>query len=410
MNISYDFDEQIGLKLTPDTKIGLAPIKNPYGGKTYGNISIKPRIGWIDIFNILEDIEWKINPAILKDEEPIASEGILPKWYRALETLEAIDIAASANYLKYFTKQTQTNLPKGNIDWDDYVNNKLSHGKHNTFKIEQSEHTLNHALNRQLKGVVNIIEEDIIYNQVPPKIKNKARILNKSIRKKWSTVISNTPKIEELNKIDIPAFYQNNYKKAIENSIKYLSENKFGLISSNNFGMPWNIKMDELFETWIAYHSIQIGKNIGAQVYTNFKKNSNIKFINLDNWKSLKTLKPDIILEKDNKTMIIDVKYKKHLQYLNSSKLTNDTLDEHRKDIHQILAYLAASSKKNRMAVLLYPSLGINRAEASKIINYSNTDMNTKVVLLSCDFNKINLYNLLIEMWKNMATKTQHAV
>jgi len=71
----------------------------------------------------------------------------------------------------------------------------------------------------------------------------------------------------------------------------------------------------------------------------------------------LRELKPDVIIDKEDHTMIIDAKYKKHLFYLRTGRLTPELSEEHRKDIHQILAYVGISLSRSKQAVLLYPQV-----------------------------------------------------
>ena len=46
LGISYKWDdEKKSLILIPGNKIGLAPLRNPFGGKIYGSVVVKPRLG-----------------------------------------------------------------------------------------------------------------------------------------------------------------------------------------------------------------------------------------------------------------------------------------------------------------------------------------------------------------------------
>ena len=54
LGISYKWDEESkSLVLIPSNKVGLAPLKNPYGGQVYGSIIVKPRLGWLKIYEII---------------------------------------------------------------------------------------------------------------------------------------------------------------------------------------------------------------------------------------------------------------------------------------------------------------------------------------------------------------------
>ncbi|WP_297446502.1 hypothetical protein [Desulfurobacterium sp.] len=67
LGISYKWDdEKKKLILIPGNKIGLVPLRNPYGGKVYGSIVVKSRLEWINIYDILEAIGWKYQPPFPK--------------------------------------------------------------------------------------------------------------------------------------------------------------------------------------------------------------------------------------------------------------------------------------------------------------------------------------------------------
>ena len=94
LGVTYRWDDdKNSLILIPGNKIGLAPLRNPYGAEVYGSIIVKSRLGWIKIYDILEYIDWRYQPNFLKDEEPIISNGVLPRWFKAVNTLDAISRA-----------------------------------------------------------------------------------------------------------------------------------------------------------------------------------------------------------------------------------------------------------------------------------------------------------------------------
>lgn len=401
LDISYGYDQESGLKVQTGSKIGLIPLKNPYGGKIYGNLTIKPRIGWIDIFNILDEINWLIEPEIIQEQDPIASDGVLPRWYRAAETLEIIERAISLKLRQNKLLEQYKQIPIGNINWDDYVSRQISRCNYNQFLTTQSSHTLNHPVHQQFLGIIKLIEKDILAFNIPSKIRLKISISITKIENILQYVDPAIPSVEILKKITVPAFYRNLYSEAIIKSIKYLEENKFSLMSSNNIGSPWSMKMDELFESWCAFHCIKFSKMLGARINTDIKNNAKIKFYNLSEWSGFKELRPDIVIEKDDTTLIIDTKYKKHLLYLNMGNPSKEIIEEHRRDFHQILAYLGASSSRNRIAVLLYPRIGANSSlKAAKMINYANTDMNTKIILADTNFDRQEFEDLFFNIWK----------
>jgi 5-methylcytosine-specific restriction endonuclease McrBC regulatory subunit McrC len=112
----------------------------------------------------------------------------------------------------------------------------------------------------------------------------------------------------------------------------------------------WRIDFSLLFERYVQFIFNQVSSEIGAIQLNNYKIRRFSHFSPL--W-SLNYLEPDIILMKNNLDIVIDIKYKSHLYNLKSS--TEDLKNEHRKDVHQLLAYTAFTRNTNKIAILCYP-------------------------------------------------------
>lgn len=401
LGISHKWDENNkSLILKPSNKVGLAPLKNPYGGQVYGSIIVRPRLGWLKIYEILDLIDWKYQPVFLKDVEPIIGEGVLPRWFKAIETLEAISQALSLFMRKMNIKYIKSRVPIGNVNWNEYATKSVSYGKYNYFPTSVIDYSSDLEIHRQFKGVVRMIAVDISNPEVPIKIKNKAKVLIANIEKKLEGLNYDEPSIDKLKKISVPSFYKTNYNRAIQKCIEYISESKFSLQTGKFYGLPWVIEMDRLFEYWVEYWASKFAKRIGARFFSDIKNNSRIRFYNLSNWKSLNKLKPDIIIEKEDKTLIIDVKYKKHLMYIQYGTATPEILEEHRHDIHQILSYMSSSVNEKRIGCLIYPKIYEKLSnQFSTLINYTNMRAYVDVALCNVNFDPNNLLNLLDKLW-----------
>jgi len=401
LGISYKWDDvNKNLILTPGNKIGVAPLKNPYGRKIYGSITVKPRLNWEKIYEILESIEWKYQPTFLEDEEPIFSDGVLPPWFNAIDTLEAVSKALNLYMRGIERKKILSKIPTGTIDWYEYSIKSVPYGKYNQFSSLISDYSTDLEIHRQFKGVVRIISKDILNPIVPLQIKNKARQLIANIEKKLENVEYTNPDIEKLRKAKVPNFYRTAYEKAIWKCIQYLKRSRFSLNTGIFYGLPWTITMDKLFEYWIEHWAYIFAKKIGAKFYSDIKGNSKIRFYSPNNWKSLRELRPDIIIEKNSKTLIIEVKYKKHLTYLQYGKLSSEILEDHRHDLHQLLSYMSSSINEKRIACLIYPKIDRStRNQSSTLINYTNTKANVDVILCGVSFQPREILTLLENIW-----------
>jgi len=245
-----------------------------------------------------------------------------------------------------------------------------------------------------------MIAEDVSNLGVPIKIQSKAKVLIANIEKKLEALERDKPSVEKLKKIKVPNFYRAHYEKAIQKCVEYIRESKFSIETGNFYGLPWAIEMDKLFEYWVEYWASKFAKGIGARFFSDIKRNSRIMFYNLGNWKSINQLKPDIIIEKDFKTLIIEVKYKKHLIYLQYGKSSSEILEEHRHDLHQLLAYMSTSQSKKKIGCLIYPSMGKRISnQFATLINYSNIRANVDVILCNISFKPESPLALFEYIW-----------
>lgn len=406
LGINHSWENEKGLTLKASTKIGLAPIKNPYGGKVYGAITVKPRIGWIKISEILDSIGWKVKPNFLEKEEPIMSDGVLPRWIKAIDTLKAIERALSCHLRGIKETHEIRGNPVGRVNWNNYSIRDVPSGKWNRFDCSVTDYSLDLDIHRQFKGIIEQIEKDLLGRYVPPNVKREASPVLQRATKILESVNSEVPNVDKLKRLSVPSFYRSIYEDTKTRAIEYVSQSKFSIYSAEFFGLPWAIDMAQLFEFWVEFWSYKFSKKIGANFYSNVRGNSQIGFLPLGRWGGLRALKPDIIIDKDDSTMVIDIKYKKHLLYLKLGNFTKDILEEHRHDIHQILAYAGSSSKTDKKAVLVYPKLlSDSTVEMAKVINYQNSNINLTMIKTDTSFDSTELINKLHDLWKNHAVE-----
>jgi len=402
LGISYFWDDEKGLILEALNKIGLAPIRNPYGGKVYGSITVKPRIGWIKISEILESIEWRLKPEFLEFEEPIMSDGIFPRWLKALDTLKAIERALQRYMSGIKETHEVKDRPVGKVNWNDYSTRNVPYGKWNRFSCTITDYSLDIDIHRQFKGVVEQIEKDLHGRYVPVNVKRIAFPTLRKINKILENVNLEPPDVEKMKNSNIPLLYRNIYEDAKKRAIEYISQSRFSIYPGEFFGLPWRIEMERLFEFWVEYWSYKFSKQIGANFYSDIRRNSKIRFLKLGEWRGLRELRPDIIIDKAEHTVIIDVKYKKHLLYLKLDNFTKDLLEEHRKDIHQILAYAGVSSNTDKKAVLVYPKLSKESiVEKARVINYKNGNINLLLFKIDTSFEPSEFLEILRSIWEN---------
>jgi 5-methylcytosine-specific restriction endonuclease McrBC regulatory subunit McrC len=124
-------------------------------------------------------------------------------------------------------------------------------------------------------------------------------------------------------------------------------------------GLPWKMPMDQFFEAWIETIFASVARKTGGQIKTARQRMT----IHAINWQptylgSQKSLVPDIWIEWDSTTLIVDAKYKRHGEELNQhswSRVEEDLRENHRTDLFQVLAYANLARTPTVVACLIYP-------------------------------------------------------
>jgi 5-methylcytosine-specific restriction endonuclease McrBC regulatory subunit McrC len=124
-------------------------------------------------------------------------------------------------------------------------------------------------------------------------------------------------------------------------------------------GLPWRMPMDQFFEAWVETIFTAVARKTGAQLKTGRQRQTTHPI----DWQpsylgSQKSLVPDILLEWDSTTLIVDAKYKRHWEELNQhswSKVEDQLRENHRTDLFQVLAYANLAKTQSVIACMAYP-------------------------------------------------------
>jgi 5-methylcytosine-specific restriction endonuclease McrBC regulatory subunit McrC len=99
---------------------------------------------------------------------------------------------------------------------------------------------------------------------------------------------------------------------------------------------------------------------------------------------SLDYIEPDVFLVKEKYNILVDAKYKSHL--LNFDSILDSLKEEHRADLHQLLAYSSFSRNINKLSFLFYPNINVYYKELDYFSNASQ--INNKMILFGVPLSK----------------------
>lgn len=124
-------------------------------------------------------------------------------------------------------------------------------------------------------------------------------------------------------------------------------------------GLPWILSMSLFFEAWVETIVNHLASRTGGIIKTGRRRET----VTPLSWSppylgSQRYLLPDIILEREDETIIFDAKYKNHWEELSRDGwfgIDKELQESHRADLLQVLAYSTVSASKRVVCCLAYP-------------------------------------------------------
>jgi len=158
---------------------------------------------------------------------------------------------------------------------------------------------------------------------------------------------------------------------------------------SDREGIPWKLPMDQFFEAWIETIFRVVAQRTGGQMKVGRKRETTHPI----SWEppylgSQKSLVPDVWVEFDSTTLIVDAKYKRHWEELQQRSWVNleeELREQHRHDLLQVLAYANLGRTPRVIACLAYPcspDSWISLRERGRLIHRAELTIGTRVVHL----------------------------
>jgi hypothetical protein len=337
--------------------VGAIPLRAPDTGKQIGDFVVTPRfIGqdrfedYIGILNILGE---EISPEVI-DSLPLASgKNFRPPLYlEAVKFISALEKLSMKHWRKFDNIEKTTSQPTGQINWNKYISNEYK--VENRLKFPTRKNLLNefHSEYSEIRFVFDICKNELLSANTPRRIKNSFRTRLNFLEEK---LYHHKPK--NTNQIVIKFSDSPTVKACKVQANKILN---FDLSDST----AWRVDFSDVFEKFIQHIFKDVAKETGGKLFANFKFQSHsAKHFS---WE-LKHIEPDAIYQKERFLFFIDAKYKSNLY--NKFSLSETLKNEHRQDLHQIMAYSSFSKTISKFGILCYPS---DKIEA-KTINYKNS-------------------------------------
>jgi len=359
-------DQSTALSFRSSGFIGSIPLRASDTGKQIGDFVVSPRFTGRDRFEdyieILNLLGAEISPEVI-DSLPLASgKNFRPPLYlEAVKFISSLEALTMRSWRKFDNIEKVSNQPIGQVNWTKYINAEYQVETRLKFPARINVLSEFHSEYAEIRYVFDICKSELLSANTPQRIKttfrNKLSFLDERLyhhkpkaTKKINIWFSDSPTVKDCKK----------------QANKILN---FNLVDST----AWRVDFSDVFEKFIQHIFRGVGKEIGGRLYTNFKFHS--RTTEYYSWE-LKHIEPDAIFQKDNVLVFIDAKYKSNLY--NKFDQSEVLKEDHRHDLHQILAYSSFSKTDFKYGFLCYPS---NQIEI-KCIHFKNGINQTRNVIL----------------------------
>lgn len=358
-HVSSQFENnQVYLTLQASNMVGAVPLKSPTRASDDYGLVVQPRFEWGGIGPMLSEMGWNVVPRPLKMPVMKTSERRVPPWVLSSMVLHRLKGLLDSLGRRFEIVSEIRRVPRGSVNWSAYALTYVSHGDLQSvpcsFPDLQEDRNLRgairFALERQLgslstqrqsgKFVHDLIE---FCTSLLTRVRNaQSAIPTVAMMQSWSRAsLAGDVVLDGLQAIEWTVD---------ERGLAGLSELS---------GLPWIMPMDDFYENWVETVFRVIARRASCTIKTSRKRETTKPI----NWNpaylgSQKSLRPDLWLERDGLTIIVDAKYKRHWEELrihSFREFEKEMQEHHRNDLMQALAYANLSSAPHTITCLAYP-------------------------------------------------------
>ncbi len=375
--------DQICVYLRPGGTIGSIPLRSPTTRKVIGGLVVRPRFGWNDIGPLLQEIGWTASPKLLRFPLVPGAAKEVPPWVLAGPIIERFRALLEETTPGFRWQEERRQSPRGQILWARYVNEQLPAGKFHELPCRFPDLGPDMLLRGMIHWGIEVVKRSLAGWVATDPIARRLTELAAELSFKIADAKSIVPSKTQLDSIllmnALPSFALQRGMQALGGLV-----DERGLAGTAQIdGLAWSLPMHELFERWVEHVFRLWAGDIGAQVRSGRMHETLVPI----RWKrlggrSLNSLVPDLIVQRGPRTWIIDAKYKGHWEELDEhrwAELRDELRQDHRHDLHQVLAYASAFGGEQVTAVLAYPMrLHTWQSLAERNMTFTSATINTK--------------------------------
>lgn len=359
VTVRRDYDgNDTRLRIESGNAVGAIPLISPFTARPDFGLVVQPRFSWPGIGPMLAEMGWRVGPVPLKLPLLKRSERRVPPWVLSFMILVRLKALLDRLERRFEFTEQQRLAPKGTVLWQKYATVSLPSARFLNvpcvFPELRDDRHLKEAIRFTIERQIQSLETQREHGSFV----HVMIVLAEQLLQRVREVPASRPAPRDIDLWLRRPLRSEALSEGLQ-AIEWTAEDR-GLAGLSDLeGIPWNMPMDAFFEAWVETVLRAVILRTGGTLRTGRERQT----ITPIAWEpyylgSQKSLIPDLVLEHEGCTVIVDAKYKRHweeFQQAEWSKLEEDLREQHRHDLHQVLAYANLSETTPTICCLIYP-------------------------------------------------------
>jgi hypothetical protein len=359
VTMSRDYDgKDVFLSVTTGGSVGAVPLLSPTSARPDYGLVVQPRFPWGGIGPMLAEMGWRIVPAPLRLPLLKRSERRVPAWVISCMVFARLQALLARLDRRFELVQETCAAPRGSVQWEQYATRQVPHARlldvpcryPDLRDDREMKGAIRFTLERQMRSLETQREQGAFVHRLI--------LVGEQLLSKVRAVPPYAPPAPVMERWLHRPLYGTAWLDGLQ-AIEWTLEER-GLAGVSDLeGIPWAMSMNQFFEAWVETLLRAVATRVGGRLKVGRNRETTAPLI----WEppylgSQKSLAPDLWLEWETCTLIVDAKYKRHWEELQQgtwSSASETLREQHRHDLLQVLAYANLASTGHVVACLAYP-------------------------------------------------------
>ncbi|MHB8928354.1 MAG: 5-methylcytosine restriction system specificity protein McrC [Bacillota bacterium] len=337
------------------------PLRAPDTRRVAGGIVVRPRFGWDGIGQLLQEIGWSASPTLLEMPLVPGAAREVPPWVLAGPILQRLERLLRDVKRDFHLVEEVRQSPRGQVLWGRYVSEQMARGAFHQLPCRFPELGPDALLRAYLRWGIERVYRSLIPFGAADVIARQLAAVAEGLLFELRDVPVRAPDRRTMNQIMgmVAAGLPSEVLRRGLQALGWIMDERGLAGTAESDGLAWSLPMHQLFERWVEHLVRLWARGFGGDVRTAREAETVIPI----QWsrgahRSLGSLVPDLVVRHGDRAWVIDAKYKGHFEELDEERwaeLAAEIQEDHRHDLHQVLAYAGLFDGASVTAVLAYP-------------------------------------------------------